>query len=82
MMYLSGSLLTGGMNTFVAAYLARTRGSNEPELSITRVKDLEQFIRECQAFQMDHGHVLTGEFDQRLIGFRHHFEELLGNASG
>jgi hypothetical protein len=82
MMYLSDSLLAGGMNTLVAAYLARARGSNEPELSITRVKDLEQFIRECQAFQMDHGHVLSGEFDQQLIGFRHHFEELLGNASG
>jgi hypothetical protein len=82
MMYLSGSLLTGGMNTLVAAYLARARGSNEPELSITRVKDLEQFIRECQAFQMDHGHVLTGEFDRQLIGLRHRFEELLGNASG
>ena len=73
---------TGGMNTLVAAYLARARGSNEPELSITRVKDLEQFIRECQAFQMDHGHVSTGEFDQQLIGFRQHFEQLLGNASG
>jgi len=80
-----GSLATtilGGMNTIIAAYLARTRGSNEPELSITRVKDLEQFIRECQAFQMDHGHVLTGEFDQNLKRFRDRFEELLGNASG
>jgi len=81
----SSSLKTtilGGLNTFVAAYLARARGSNEPELSITRVKDLEQFIRECQAFQLDHGHVNTGEFDPQLIGFRRHFEQLLGNASG
>jgi hypothetical protein len=74
--------LTGGFNTLIAAYLARARGSNEPELSITRVKDLEQFIRECNAFQMDHGHVITGEFDQRLWSFRSHFEELLGNADG
>lgn len=72
----------GGLNTLVAAYLARARGSNEPELSITRVKDLEQFIRECLAFQMDYGHVVTGEYDERLIGFRRHFEELLGNANG
>jgi hypothetical protein len=75
-------LFTGGFNTLIAAYLARARGSNEPELSITRVKDLEQFIRECQAFQMDHGHVTTGEFDEKLGGFRRQFEELLGNASG
>jgi len=74
--------ILGGFNTLIAAYLARARGSNEPELSITRVKDLEQFIRECNAFQMDHGHVITGEFDQRLWGFRSHFEELLGNADG
>jgi SMODS and SLOG-associating 2TM effector domain len=80
--YLIRLPLAGGMNTLVAAYLARARGSNEPELSITRVKDLEQFIRECQAFQMDYGHAVTGEFDQQLIRFRHHFEELLGNASG
>jgi len=74
--------ILGAFNTLIAAYLARARGSNEPELSVTRVKDLEQFIRECQAFQMDHGHVTTGEFDEKLGAFRRHFEELLGNASG
>ncbi|KAG5645099.1 hypothetical protein DXG03_006913 [Asterophora parasitica] len=72
----------GGLSTLVASYLARARGSNEPELSITRVKDLEQFIRECQAFQMDQGHVTTGEHDDQLQSFRTRFEELLGNGSG
>jgi len=48
-------ILLGGLSTIVASYLARARGSNEPELSITRVNDLEQFIRECRAFQMDFG---------------------------
>ena len=33
----------GGLATLVASYMARARGSGEPELSITRVKDLEQF---------------------------------------
>ncbi|EGN97451.1 hypothetical protein SERLA73DRAFT_161484 [Serpula lacrymans var. lacrymans S7.3] len=50
-----------GLSTLVASYLARARGSNEPELSITRVKDLEQFIRDCKAFQMDHGHMYGDE---------------------
>ncbi|KAG6873484.1 hypothetical protein C0995_015187 [Termitomyces sp. Mi166 len=72
----------GGLSTLVASYLARARGSNEPELSITRVKDLEQFIRECDAFQMDHGHLMTNEQDEQLFRFRSRFEELLGNASG
>jgi hypothetical protein len=72
----------GGLSTLVASFLARMRGSSEPELSITRTKDLEQFIRECDAFQMDRGHVTGGEEDHTLDEFRRKFEELLGNASG
>jgi len=74
--------ILGGMSTLVASYLARMRGSNEPELSITRAKDLDQFIRECNAFQMDRGHITGSEEDQTLEGFRKRFEELLGNANG
>ncbi|KAF5375923.1 hypothetical protein D9615_008251 [Tricholomella constricta] len=74
--------ILGGLATIVASYLARARGSNEPELSITRVKDLEQFIRECEAFDMDHGHRLGDEFDTQLENLRRRFEELLGNANG
>ena len=66
----------------VASYLARARGSNEPELSITRHKDLDQFIRECRAFQLDHGHSTGDEYDDELVRFRCRFEELLGNANG
>ncbi|KAJ8519200.1 hypothetical protein ONZ45_g3826 [Pleurotus djamor] len=74
----------GGMATLVASYLARARGSNEPELSITRVKDLEHFQRECDAFIMDHGHKTEeeGPLADRLSGLRSRFEDLLGNASG
>jgi len=72
----------GAISTLVASYLARARGSNEPELSITRTKDLDQFIRECRAFQMDHGHIIGNDLDKDLIGFRNRFEELLGNANG
>lgn len=74
--------LSGGLSTIVASYLARARGSNEPELSITRTKDLEQFIRECQAFQMDFGHLTGNDHDETLQKFRSRFEELLGNANG
>ncbi|KJA17324.1 hypothetical protein HYPSUDRAFT_146653 [Hypholoma sublateritium FD-334 SS-4] len=71
----------GGFATLVASYLARARGSNEPELSIARVKDLEQFIRECEAFKMDHGFDAGGKHDENLTRFRNRFEELLGNAN-
>ena len=59
--------------------------SSEPELSITRVKDLEQFICEYQTFMMDSGHVLGvlgDKFDNELNRFRDRFEELLGHSNG
>ncbi|KAF8147676.1 hypothetical protein B0H34DRAFT_278996 [Crassisporium funariophilum] len=74
--------ILGALATLVASYLARARGSNEPELSIARVKDLEQFIRECEAFRLDHGHITGADLDLKLITFRHRFEELLGNGNG
>ncbi|KAF9446647.1 hypothetical protein P691DRAFT_673078 [Macrolepiota fuliginosa MF-IS2] len=77
--------ILGGLATIVASYLARARGSSEPELSIARVKDLEQFIRECEAFQMDHGHLLGSANPQhaaQLEALRDNFEELLGNGNG
>ena len=73
------------------------RGSNEPELSITRTKDLDQFIRECDAFQLDRGHIIVrpgagagedgvgggGPAEEGRLGeLRRRFEELLGNANG
>jgi len=77
-----GLSVIGGMSTLVASYLARARGSNEPELSIIRAKDLDQFIRECEAFKMDFGHLDNHEHDEKLERFRSRFEELLGNANG
>lgn len=74
--------ILGGLATLVASYLARARGSNEPELSIARVKDLEQFIRECNAFEMDFGYSENDEHDNELKGYRKRFEELLGSSSG
>jgi len=58
------------------------RGSKEPQLSITRTKDLDQFIRECESFKMDRGHITTNEEDPKLFELRNRFEELLGNANG
>ena len=43
------------------------RGPNKPELSITRTKDLIQFMHECDAFQLDRGNV-TGNKEGRQAG--------------
>lgn len=74
--------ILGGMSTLVASYLARTRGTGEPELSIKRASDLDQFLRECSAFDMDRGHEYnTKDLDQQIDGFRRRFEELIGNTN-
>jgi hypothetical protein len=57
------------------------RGSGEPELSLRRTKDLDQFIRECEAFQLDRGYVSGHSEDQTLDDFRKRFEDLLGNLN-
>ncbi|KAH8115368.1 hypothetical protein DFH11DRAFT_1507860 [Phellopilus nigrolimitatus] len=75
----------GGAGTVVASYLARARGGNEPELSIARTKDLQRFIRECDAFVQDHGWE-TGRagdaLDERIHRMRNDLEHLLGNGDG
>ncbi|KAL0573868.1 hypothetical protein V5O48_008085 [Marasmius crinis-equi] len=71
----------GGMTTLVASYLARVRGSGEPEFSTAKVKDLDHFIRECRAFKLDHGHETGPEYDEKLNQFRDTLEELLDNST-
>ncbi|KLO17700.1 hypothetical protein SCHPADRAFT_157251 [Schizopora paradoxa] len=72
--------ILGGAGTVVASYLARARGSGEPELSTARAKDLEKFKRECEAFIEDYGHEHGHEHDQRIQELRGQFEMLLGNG--
>lgn len=74
--------ILGGAGTVVASYLARARGSNEPELSIARVKDLQKFQRDCAAFIGDHGDDRTNskEINDRIDYLRNTLEHLLGNG--
>ncbi|KZP24209.1 hypothetical protein FIBSPDRAFT_1042277 [Athelia psychrophila] len=73
--------ILGGVTTVVASYLARMRGSREPELSLARTKDLDHFIREAEAFQLDHGQTTDASKDAEVEEFRRRFEEMLGNNS-
>jgi len=76
--------ILGALATLVASYLARARGSGEPELSNERVKNLDQFIRETKAFVLDHS---DGRFDSdpkidaEVINIRQRLEVLLGNTT-
>lgn len=72
--------ILGGMSTLAASYLARARGSGEPEISIARSKDIENFIRDCEAFVFDHGHLVTEQYDVLIDRYRRRFEEIIGNG--
>lgn len=58
------------------------RGSNEPQVSLFRSQALEHFIREIQAFDLDHGHEFGDKWDDKINGFRLGFERILGNQPG
>ncbi|KAI0300700.1 hypothetical protein B0F90DRAFT_1629429, partial [Multifurca ochricompacta] len=59
----------GGASTLVASYLARTRGSNEPQFSLLRAKALSHFCG-SRGFQLDHGHEIGDKWDSKIDGFR------------
>ena len=59
--------------------ISRARGSNEPENSLQRAKELDHFIREARAFELDHGHAVGAAFDRELSSFRHTLEAMLGS---
>ncbi|KAH9056317.1 hypothetical protein EDB87DRAFT_1261251 [Lactarius vividus] len=70
--------ILGSLSTLVASYLARTRGTSEPESSLLRERALDHFIRNLRAFVLDHG--MEEGHDQAVENFRKEFERLL-NAS-
>ncbi|KAH9029776.1 hypothetical protein EDB83DRAFT_2421302 [Lactarius deliciosus] len=70
----------GGAATFVASYLARMRSSSEPEASRLRAKNLNRFLREVQAFQLDHGHGEDPKWDKEIDNFRSRLENILSKS--
>ena len=45
----------GAISTILASYLAKVRGSGEPEFSTIHARELNTFLRDIEAFIMDHG---------------------------
>lgn len=74
--------MLGGASTLVASYLARTKGTNEPEASKYRARALDHFLREIEAFDLDHGHEMGNKWDEKISGFRLGLERILGNNPG
>jgi hypothetical protein len=75
------------MSTLAASYLAKARGSGEPERSVLKLRDLENFVREVEASILDHGHIVShgpddpsaagGEWDQMVQRYRARFEQIM-----
>ncbi|KAI9451242.1 hypothetical protein F5148DRAFT_552699 [Russula earlei] len=74
--------ILGGTSTLVASYLARTKGSNEPQQSQQRSQALDHFLREINSFVLDHGHEVGNKWDDKIHGYRFGLEVLLGNKPG
>ena len=67
------------MSTLAAAFMAKVRGSGEPQVSARKVQDLDSFIRDCEAFTLDHGHMISRDHDDTINRYRRRFEEIMGN---
>ncbi|KAG1843157.1 hypothetical protein DFJ58DRAFT_731779 [Suillus subalutaceus] len=77
--------ILGVMSTITASLLTRARGLNEPELSNTRVTNLEHFLRDCDAFQTDCGEeygTTENGLNDRLERLRKEFEKILRDTDG
>ncbi|KAI0739620.1 hypothetical protein C8Q80DRAFT_1274678 [Daedaleopsis nitida] len=72
--------ILGGLSTLAASYLAKARGSGEPEWSTRRAQDLSSFLRDCEAFELDYGHKVGPEHDDMINRYRRRFEEIMGNG--
>ena len=49
----------GAISTILASYLAKVRGSGEPEFSTIHARELNTFLRDIEGFIMDHGLYLS-----------------------
>jgi hypothetical protein len=66
----------GAIATILASYLAKMRGSEEPETSKVHCKELQEFIRELDAFVLDYFDVGGTLHDETIRSFRSRFEEI------
>ena len=62
--------------------MTSSRSTNEPEASRTKADALKHFLREVEAFQLDHGFDKGNELDDTIKGFRLGLERMLGNHIG
>jgi hypothetical protein len=67
---------SGGVQTALASYLAKNRGSNEPAASKARAKNLGNYLWDVEAFLLDHGHEPGIEHDDTVKKYRDRLGEI------
>lgn len=70
------------MTTLAASYLAKARGSGEPEFSAGKCRELEKFERELSAYMLDHGDNAGDGHSSTIRTYRDRFEEIMGSCRG
>jgi len=75
--------ILGAFTTILSAFLARMRGTGEPERSKSSAKGFERFIRTCEAYILDFGEESGREPQhfQKVNEFRQEFEDLEGSMN-
>ena len=74
--------ILGSASTLMASYMAHTRGSSKHRALLFRSKALNRFVREIEAFQVDHEHEGGRQWDEKIDRFRVSLENILDNEHG
>lgn len=72
-----GVSILGGLSTMLASFLAKARGSGEPDFSNLRARELDTFIREADAWILDHRYNVGSEYDETINMFRARYERII-----
>jgi len=67
----------GILTTLAGAFLTKVRAGGEPETSTIQAHDLNQFVRKCEAFQIDHGHEVGDRHNDEIKQYRDDLELIL-----
>lgn len=73
----SDSPFSGILATLTGAFLTKVRAGGEPETSSIQAHDLNQFVRKCEAFQVDYGHEVGVRHNDEIKQYRDDLELIL-----
>ena len=65
----------------MVSYLVLARGSKEHRELLLRAKAIDRFLHKIEVFQLEHGHNVEREWDEKVKGFHLDLENILRNRS-